>query len=105
VLEEFSQQGVETWIFLGPIIPEVNDSREELARIIEPARRTKSHVIYDKLNLRRGVLERLRPFLEEKGLVQRIPKTVVRESDWWRQTSGMVENICRKLGVKCERAF
>jgi DNA repair photolyase len=105
VLEEFSQQGVETWIFLGPIIPEINDSPEELARIIEHARRTKSHIIYDKLNLRRGVLERLRQFLEEKELVQRISKTVARGSNWWRQTSDVVENICRELGVKCERAF
>jgi DNA repair photolyase len=107
VLDEFSSRGVKTWIFLGPIIPEVNDSEDNLRRIIEIAGRTKSRLLYDKLNLKRWVLDRMATLVERErlGLTGRLPVLVGTNSEWWRKTCSTVESICKELGVQCEPAF
>jgi DNA repair photolyase len=107
VLEEFSSRGVPTWIFLGPIFPEINDVEDGLRQIVEIASRTRSEILYDKLNLKPGVLDRLSPVLEalRPGLAGRLPNLVAKGSDWWRRTRATVESICEDLGVKCESAF
>ncbi len=46
-LERLSASGVRTWIFVGPIIGGVNDSFEELEKILDVASRTSSRIIYD----------------------------------------------------------
>jgi len=107
VLEEFSSRGVETWLFLGPIVPELTDGKESLRRVVEVARRAGSRVIYDRLNLKRWVPERLAPVLEPEllGLVNRLPELVGPNSRRWRETCSRVESICKELGVPCEPAF
>ena len=106
-LEEFASRGVETWIFLGPIIPEINDSRESIERVVEVARKTGSKLMYDKLNLRMWVLESLKPFLERErpGLVERLPALLNVKSDFWQGISSTVEDLCTKHSVRCEPAF
>ncbi len=106
VLEEFSGRGVETWVFLGPIIPEINDDEDSLKRIIRVAASTKSKVIYDKLNLKEYVMERLKPELEKEkpSLVDRLPG-IIREGKFWQNTDSKIKSLCRELGVNCETAF
>jgi len=107
VLEELAPRGFETWIFLGPIIPEINDSKESIAQVIEVAKKTKSKLIYDKLNLKQWVLESMTPFLEQEklGLAQRLPAILSAKSDYWHKISSMVEAICKEQSVRCEPAF
>lgn len=107
VLEEFSSRGVETWLFLGPIIPGLNDSEESLRQVAEVAARTKSKLIYDRLNLKRWVMERLGPVLERErpGLARRLLGLVRGSSEPWLRICSKVETICGELGVKCETAF
>jgi DNA repair photolyase len=107
VLEEFSSKGVQTWIFLGPIIPEINDSKQSLEEIIEVAEKTGSKILYDKLNLRPWVLESVKPFIERErpGLAERLPKLLNPKSDWWRETSETVKKLCAERSVRCELAF
>ncbi|MEM3402499.1 MAG: radical SAM protein [Candidatus Hadarchaeales archaeon] len=107
VLREFSAEGVETWLFLGPIIPEVNDDEIGLREVVSVAAETGSKVIYDKLNLKRWVLHRLSNFLkmERPELIESLPSLVAPGSKRWEEISARVEEICRSLGVKCEPAF
>ncbi len=107
VLEEFASRGVETWLFFGPIIPEINDSAESIKKVIEMAKRTNTKIIYDKLNLRRWVLDRLAPVLERErlGLTKRLPALTGKKLGWWLRTCSLIESICRGLEVKCEPAF
>ncbi len=106
-LEEFSSRGVETWLFLGPIIPQLNNGEDSLKHVIEVAHRTRSKLIYDKLNLKRWVLDRLAPVFEEErpGLAGRLPDLIREQSESWRKVCSRVESICRELGVGCEPAF
>lgn len=107
VLEEFASRGVDTWIFLGPIIPEINDSEESLSRVIKVASESRSRIMYDRLNLKQWVMERLGPALEKEkpGLVERLPTIIQERSDSWRKTSSKIRSICSELGVRCEAAF
>ena len=107
VLEEFSSRGVKTWIFLGPIIPRVNDDSENINKILEIAERTKSRVLYDKLNLKHWVLERMTPVLEQfnEGLTRRMPELVEAGSVWWKTISSSIEKQSRELSVNIEPAF
>jgi len=107
VLEEFASRGLETWLFLGPIIPEINDSRGSLEQVIEVAKKTGSKLMYDKLNLRPWVLESITPFIEGErpGLIRRLPTLLNLKSDWWREVSSMVKTLCAERSVRCEPAF
>ncbi|HID60488.1 MAG TPA: radical SAM protein [Hadesarchaea archaeon] len=106
VLEEFSSRGVETWLFLGPIIPGINDSEESMTQVIDVAARTRSKIIYDRLNPKRWVMDRLAPVLtkERPDLAERL-SDFMRDGSVWRQICLRVESICRELGIKCEAAF
>ncbi len=107
VLEEFSSRGIKTWIFLGPIIPEVNDDNENIKKILEIAEKTKSRVLYDKLNLKHWVLERMAPVLEQfsQGLTRRMPELVEVGSVWWKTISSRMEKQSRELSINIEPAF
>jgi len=107
VLEEFASRGVETWLFLGPIIPEINDSWGSLEQVVEVARKTGSKLMYDKLNLRAWVLESITPFVERErpGLIKRLPALLNLKSDWWRETSSTVKTLCATRSVRYEPAF
>jgi DNA repair photolyase len=106
VLEEFSSRGVETWLFLGPIIPGITDSEKNLEEVITAASRSGSRVIYDKLNLRRWVWDSLRLFLDENypPLLDKIPGWC-KDMKRWTRTSALIDSICKKLSVPCEPAF
>lgn len=65
VMEEFCDRGINTWIFLGPIIHEINDDDDSILQIIDLAKKTKSEIIYDKLNLRPWVLDSMASFFRK----------------------------------------
>lgn len=86
-LEEISSKGIKTWIFYGPVIPEFNDSEEEMKGIVVLAAKTNSKIIYDKLNVKPKVMKRMQN-LKFKSV------------DFKK-----LELICKKFNVKCEPAF
>jgi DNA repair photolyase len=107
VVEEFAAKKVETRIFLGPIIPGFNDSEESVRKVVEVAKKTGSKLIYDKLNLRRWVLESITPFMEKEKpeLVKELPILLNFRSEYWRRVASMVEAVCSEKAVYCEPAF
>ncbi|MEM2866667.1 MAG: radical SAM protein [Candidatus Hadarchaeales archaeon] len=106
VLEEFSSRGVSTWLFLGPLLPSLTDSEDGIGKVVEVAASTGSLVIYDKLNLKRGVMERLRETLEELcPETLRILLSPSLRSKAWKEERERVERMCREKGVRCEPAF
>ncbi|MEM4297234.1 MAG: radical SAM protein [Nitrososphaerota archaeon] len=107
VLERLSSRGIKTWVFLGPLIPELNDDDANIKEIIRVARDTNSTIIYDKLNLKPWVLDALGPLLEERrvGLSKNLPFLVKRNSSYWQRMRSKVERFCKNLDVRCEPAF
>ena len=106
VLEKLSSEGVETWIFLGPVIPGLNDTNYHWAEIVELAAATGSRIYYDKLNLRPYVREALQPFLERYSPGSlRILGSRVEEGRWVKRTFKMLRRLCEKVGVECISAL
>jgi len=106
ILEECSNKGVETWLFFGPIIPHVNDSQSDILSVVKLAKRSNSIILYDRFREKRWVLEVLLPRLDEleSGLGQKV-KDSINDLSYWRQTSSMIERICKNQGVHLKVAF
>jgi len=107
VLEEFTSRGVKTWVFLGPIIPYVNDREDSISQVIEIASKTNSKLLFDKLNLRPWVLESIRPFMELEcpGVWDHLSELLGGKSEYWLNLSSLVRKICADKNVPCEPAF
>jgi len=104
-LRKLAEEGVETWVFLGPIIPRLNDSEESIRRVVEVAYETGSELIVDKLNLRKWVLESLAPLLDRlyPGLKWELPDMLRPGSGYLRALYRRVERVCRSYGIEYGR--
>jgi DNA repair photolyase len=98
VLEEASSMGIKTWIFYGPIIPGHNDSEDEMEAIVRLAERTRSTILYDKLNLKPFLRSRLQGALTHEAL-QALPKAD------FSSTFHRLVSICQGRGVAARYAF
>lgn len=67
-LEKAQNQGIKRYVFLGPLIPELTDTKENLEPIFAALKGLDlDEILVDKLNLRWGVLESLK-----KGLAGQV---------------------------------
>ena len=95
-LELVSSRGIETWVFLGPILPGITDSIESIESIVEIASSTRSTLYIDML--------RVKPFMLKAEGLQR--ELALRARGFaWRELFRKIEALCRKHGVKCKEAF
>ncbi len=107
IVEEMANRNIETWVFLGPIIPFINDDEENFKSIVRVAWKNKSKILYDKLNLKKWVLESLKPFLEKEKpeLVERLPEILSPKSGYWLKISKTIQKLCKEKNVECKPAF
>ena len=102
-VRELSEAGIKTWIFLGPVIPTLNDSAESLSRIIELAKDSGAEkIMFDRLRLKPVVRKRMNLVLGED--ISIIEEKLV-GSVWFSDISGEVEEICEKFDLGCAKAF
>ena len=96
-VETLSGKGIETWIFLGPIIPGINDSREQIDAVIGVAGRTGSRVIYDTFARYSGAIALMRRTIgEEKtsGILAGLT------GNWKQKTLNYIDERCREEGIR-----
>lgn len=102
-LREVSSAGIDAWVFLGPIMPGLNDSPGSLAAVVEAAADAGAgKVMYDKLRPRRCVSRRGDGFFS-RGCEDW--QTLAASGDWYDAVSSAVEAACADAGVECVRAF
>lgn len=97
-LKGISESGIRTWIFLGPLIKGFNDNEKDIEKIVELAAETKSQIIYDKINLKPLVSQRLAAYLPKDVLDNNV------RSDW-SAIYLMIDCLSRRHGVISKRAF
>lgn len=90
-LEKISAEGIKTWIFLGPIIPEI--SEDSFKEIVEIAKATNSLLYYDKY--------RVKPFMS--GLAKEFAEKAKKID--WNAIFEKIKEICRAEGVEFIPAF
>ncbi len=103
-LKELSGAGIRTWVFLGPVIPGINDSCEQMAAVIDAAEKAGcGRVLFDKLRLKPMVRERMRKML---GFArsERIFR-LVGDREWEERVTVDIEVLCDDAKMKSEKAF
>lgn len=66
VLEEAEKRGIKVWAFLGPFLPFITDTEENLNTLFEALSKIGlSHIYVDKLNIRSGVWQSVRDFISK----------------------------------------
>ncbi len=91
-LEKISAEGIKTWIFLGPIIPEI--SEESFDEIVEIAKATNSLLYYDKF--------RIKPFMTS-GIVKELAEKAKKVE--WKEVAKKLKDICKSKGVEFASGF
>ncbi len=97
-LRELHRSRIKTWVFLGPIIPGVNDDVSTISDVVDVAAETASLLIYDWLRVKEGVKESL-----AKGLTSIMgePSIPIATPKWRRLVAAEIKEVCSKKGVKC----
>lgn len=101
-LETFSEKGVKTWIFYGPIICGFNDSDENIYNLVNLAKKTRSYILYDKLRLKPILSKRM-----EKVLGEEVFEDIKRGDleKHFRKAYYKVMKLGKEYDVKVEPAF
>jgi DNA repair photolyase len=103
-VRKLAAAGIRTWVFLGPILPSINDSYESLGQVIREAKKAGAEkIIHDYL--------RLKPILQER-LMKRfgyeIAHAIIRDCtdrEWRERVNIDVEILGEEAGIKVEKAF
>lgn len=91
-LKTIADEGVDTWIFYGPVIPGLNDNVETVNAILQLAVETGSRVLADKLHVK--------PFMKNRE--HPLSNYALRASGrWWRSFLKLFTEKCEEIGVEC----
>jgi len=107
-LEELSEKGVLTYVFLGPILPCVTDRGENLQNMIMNFVKAKvKYVLVDRLNMRWGVWQSVVKFLKHyyPDLASEYKRIFWSENDYFEQAKVKIFKLCNEYGMKCEFCY
>ncbi len=103
-LRQISEAGIKTWVFLGPVIPLINDSPDLLKDIIQQVKDAGAgKLMYDRLRLKPYLEERLKKLFGNQKANQIFRLT--RDREWDERISINIETICDDAGLIVEKAF
>lgn len=101
---KFSLEGIDTWVFIGPILPSVTDAHlDELIEEITKAGVKK--VIIDKLRLRGHIWDNIEKALknQNEGLVKNLRAML--KDQYFRKVEKKIAELCEDNNIKLESAF
>lgn len=105
-LEEARRRGIETYAFVGPLMPGLTDTEENLSGLLQSIRETGAAYFYvDRLNLRYGVWPAVRTLFEKKDprLLEGCRKVLFHAPDreaYALRLRSMIRRIARKQGLE-----
>lgn len=96
-LEKLVESGVHTWAFIGPLLPFHNDGPEELNKLSERLKDIGVNEVYlDKLNMRKGIWERLEKILDDE-MRERYKKIFFGRKDYFDDHKELYKKIGRPV--------
>jgi len=100
-LKKISDAWIYTWVFLGPIIPGLNDAEEHIESVVEAARNSNSLLVFDMFNIYERTWRYMRERLD-RSEIMKIYRTVKYNRDrYWARVRERVLGICSKHRVLC----
>ena len=106
VLEEARRKGIDVYAFIGPLLPGLSDTEENLSGLLKEIKEAGVSYFYiDRLNLRFGVWPAIRTLFEKHypHLSDGCRKVLFNAHDrevYTRQLVSMVRKISRKQGIE-----
>jgi DNA repair photolyase len=103
-LSKLASEGIDTWVFIGPIIPLVTDDDLECL-ISEIANSGANKVIADRLRLRGRIQGRIEKALKtnNKDLIENIKPKL--NSTYFKKVQNTISQLCEMKGIRCVSAF
>ena len=100
-LSELSRNGVNTWVFLGPVMPYITDV-EALIDAIEAVK--PKYLLVDKLRLKEGVWNSVTGFIKEfyPELEGKYREIFLGKEDFYGKAFKEFKNICDRKALKYE---
>ena len=89
-LKRLSERGITTWLYLGPLIHNINDDMDEIEKIITFCSENRIRIIYDSFQSFKGTL----PYMAGTGYAKTDP-------EWWEKINNAIIKTCQKYGVSC----
>ncbi|MDD5616868.1 MAG: radical SAM protein [Candidatus Methanoperedens sp.] len=100
-LAELRQNGIRTWVFLGPVMPHIT----EVEALVDAIAEVKpEYVLVDRLRLKEGVRERVREFIQEfkPELLCDYEGIFRKGAEYYGEVLDSIINRCGKSGLRCE---
>ncbi len=95
------ENGIKTWVFLGPIMPHITDVDALLDAVaaVKP-----DYVLVDRLRLKEGVWENVRGFIQDfmPELVNEYERIFQGGGEYYGEVFEKVMSMCEKKGLRCE---
>lgn len=100
-LSELGKKGINTWVFLGPVMPYITDVEALIDAIAEVKPK---YVLVDKLRLKEGVCERVGEFIAgyKPELIADYEVIFLKGEDYYNGVFERVLRRCEEKGVRCE---
>lgn len=108
ILRKFAQSRIETWAFIGPVMPYITNRNSDLEELITKIAETGTkRVIVDGLRLKKGLWNNLKEFLSsyDQTLIPEYKKILFQPNDYFEKVYLEINEFCNKRKLKCERAF
>lgn len=107
-LEELHERNIETYVFLGPMLPYITDGDESLRSMIKRFAEVKvDSVIVDRLNMRWGVWFSIINFLRQHypELISEYRRIFWSRNDYFEKVKLKLVRLCDEYDVKCEFCY
>jgi DNA repair photolyase len=100
-LSELRENGIKTWVFLGPLMPHITDV-EALVHAIAAVK--PDYVLVDRLRLKEGVWERVRGFIQEfrPELANEYERIFQGCGEYYGEVFESIIKKCKNGGLRCE---
>lgn len=100
-LSELSKNGINTWVFLGPVMPYITDVEALVEAIAEVKSR---YVLVDRLRLKEGVRERVKGFIVgfKPEVLAGYERIFLKGEDYYKGVFERVLRRCGEKGIRCE---
>jgi len=98
-LKHFSDVGIPTWAFIGPIMPGITD-RDLKSLVGAIAEAGAKEIMADRLRMKPGLREKVRGFYSTKH-PELLSRYAQADESYYRGIAADIQVLCRKLGVGC----